>query len=264
MNLDLQADIGRESVMKPPSTKHSLVLALVATAMLLFHSGVFAIGPAYSGSWYNPEQSGHGFSLEYSVRSNGTSVVVAYWYVYDTEGNPIWLIGMGEPEEDNTVTLEFDAPYGMKFGEFDPDQTVRADGGIGVFTFMNEESGVFDYQPSEWIANAYGLSAITTPVIKLIGVAHPNLEPPRTGEPTHLMGLWSGRMIYDRDYDGEGTCYNADVLINVGMLHSSNGDRVVVRTITVDRDGGSFDSTDPQYNWVVNSYVANNFKIFGC
>jgi len=53
--------------MKLRSTKHSLVLALVAIAMLLFHSGAFAIGPTYSGSWYNPEQSGHGFSLEYSV-----------------------------------------------------------------------------------------------------------------------------------------------------------------------------------------------------
>jgi len=137
--------------MKLRSTKHSLVLALVATAMLLFHSGAFAIGPTYSGSWYNPEQSGHGFSLEYSVLNDGIPVVVAYWYVYDTEGNPIWLIGMGEPEKDNTVILEFDAPYGMKFGEFDPEQTVRGDGGIGVFTFINSESGVFNYEPSEWM-----------------------------------------------------------------------------------------------------------------
>jgi hypothetical protein len=91
--------------MKLPSTKHSLVLVLVATAMLLFHTGAFAIGPTYSGSWYNPEQSGHGFSLEYSVLSDQTPVVVAYWYVYDSEGNPIWLIGRGEPEEGNTVEL---------------------------------------------------------------------------------------------------------------------------------------------------------------
>jgi hypothetical protein len=72
------------------------------------------IGPNYSGSWYNPEQSGHGFSLEYSVLNDGTPLVVAYWYVYDTEGNPIFLIGMGQPEEGNTVTLEFEAPYGIK------------------------------------------------------------------------------------------------------------------------------------------------------
>ncbi len=80
------------------------------------------------------------------------------------------------PKKVIPVTLEFEAPYGMKFGEFDPDQTVRADGGTGVFTFENSESGVFDYQPSDWIVNAYGISAITTPVMKALGVAHPNPE----------------------------------------------------------------------------------------
>jgi hypothetical protein len=137
--------------MKLPSTKYFLVLALVATALLLFHSGAFAIGPTYSGSWYNPAQDGHGFSLEYSVLSGGVPVVVAYWYVYDSDGNQIYLIGTGEPEEDNTVALEFIATYGMKFGEFDPEQTVRKDGGTGVFTFENSKAGVFDYEPSAWM-----------------------------------------------------------------------------------------------------------------
>ena len=169
--------------MKLPSTKHSLVHTLVATAVLLFHSGAFAIGPAYSGSWYNPLQSGHGFSLEYSVLDDGTPVVVAYWYVYDIDGNPIFLVGTGEPEEGNTVTLEFDAPHGMKFGEFDPESTIHEDGGIGVFTFEDAETGVFDYEPSEWIADAYGLSAISIPVKMLLAVTHPNDVPPLT---THL------------------------------------------------------------------------------
>ena len=241
--------------MKLSSTKHSLVLALVATAMLLFHSAAFAIGPTYSGSWYNPEQSGHGFSIEYSELSDGTPLFVAYWYVYDTEGNPIFLIGTGEPEG-NSVVLEFTAPYGMKYGEFDPDTTQRPDAGVGMFTFDDPKTGTFDYEPSEWIASAYGLSAITTPVKMLLGVAHPNDEPP-TGEPVPLPGLWSGRMVYDRDYAGSNTCYNADVLINVGYYNNL----LAVRDVTVDRDGGSTSSSDAR-GFIQNNYVTGSIYPF--
>lgn len=154
-----------------------LSLALAASAaMLLFQSVAFAIGTAYSGAWYNPEQDGHGFSLEYTILNDGSPLVVAYWYVYDSEGNPIFLVGVGEPEEGNTVTLDFDAPYGMKFGEFDPEQLVHGDGGTGVFTFQNPESGTFVYEPSDWISSRYGISAITSDMVKLIDVEHPNPE----------------------------------------------------------------------------------------
>jgi hypothetical protein len=239
-----------------------LSIALIASITMLFHSAAFAIGPTYSGSWFNPAQSGHGFSVEYSVLSDGTPLVVAYWYVYDSEGNPIFLIGNGEPGEDNSVTLQFEAPHGMKFGEFDPESTVREDGGTGVFTFQNEESGTFDYQPSAWIADAYGLSAISIPVKMLLSVAHPNLEPPPTGQPVHLMGLWSGRIVYDRDYAGNGICYDADVLINVGDYNFSTGNPVALRDITVDRDSGSFDSYSPSYEYIENTYVTSYFFVF--
>lgn len=153
-----------------------LSLALVASASMVLQSAAFAIGTAYSGSWYNPDEDGHGFSLSYTELNDGRQLIVAYWYVYDSEGNPIFLVGVGEPEEDNSVTLKFEAPYGMKYGEFDPEQVVRGDGGIGVFTFENPESGVFNYEPSEWIIDTYGISAISTPVVKLLDVAHPNPE----------------------------------------------------------------------------------------
>ena len=82
--------------MKLPNTKHSFVLAFVATAMLLFQSVAFGIGPTYSGTWYNPQQDGHGFSLEYIVQSDGTPLLLAYWYVYDSEGFPLFLVGTDE------------------------------------------------------------------------------------------------------------------------------------------------------------------------
>jgi hypothetical protein len=220
------------------SSVRLLSLTLVTFAAMLFHTTAFAMGPNYSGSWYNPAQSGHGFSFEYSIQTDGTPLVVAYWYVYDSVGNPIFLIGVGEPEEGNTVSLEFDAPYGMKFGEFDPETTVHGDGGTGVFTFANEESGVFNYQPSEWIASAYGLSAITTPVRKLLGVAHPNDEPPPTRPPTDdpvpVPGTWSGRMIYNRESAAGGACYDADVQISTYLSGKNDIHYMRINTVSLD------------------------------
>jgi hypothetical protein len=250
--------------MKLPSTIHSLVLALVATAMLLFHSGAFAIGPAYSGTWYNPEQDGHGFSLEYSVLNDRTPVVVAYWYVYDAEGNPIWLIGQGAPEEGNTVTLEFDAPYGMKFGEFDPDQTVHTDGGTGVFTFEDSEAGVFDYEPSEWMVETYGVSAVSTPVVKFLEVAHPTCDEPPSDDPyvSDYTGSWTGRMIYDRR--SLGACDDADVHLQVGDW-ARNENMWRLHSLTVIRDTGG----QATYNYldditlISDGFVVDDFRVFG-
>ena len=274
--------------------------ALTASLLILFQSAAFAIGTAYSGTWYNPEQSGHGFSLEYTILNDGTPLVVAYWYVYDTDGNPIFLVGVGEPEENNSVTLDFDAPYGMKFGDFDPNEVVHGDGGTGVFTFDNPESGTFVYEPSNWIASTYGISAITTDMVKLIDVAHPNpeivevhigallltttdrtgdfpvcfngagellpcasgVEPP-PNEPVPLLGLWSGRMVYDRAYAGAGTCYDADVLVNVSKYLGNTPGLIEIGDVTVSRDGGSFDSDSPRSNFIENNYVVGYFYAFG-
>jgi hypothetical protein len=231
-----------------------LSIALIASVTMLFHSAAFAIGPTYSGSWYNPDQSGHGFSVEYSVLDDESSVVVAYWYVYDSEGNPIYLIGVGEPQEDNSVTLVFEAPYGMKFGEFDPDSTIRGDGGSGVFTFEDSESGVFTYQPSQWMIDTYGVSAISIPVVKLLEVAHPNVDPPPTGEPVSLPGSWSGRMTYDRASPAGNACYDADV--QVVVILASNGAHYM-ESITVRPDSGGL------YLGDLRSYVSDTWHTNG-
>ncbi|WP_299979381.1 hypothetical protein [uncultured Pseudoteredinibacter sp.] len=44
-----------------------------------------------SASWYNPEQSGHGLSVE--VLDDGRAVI--YWYTFDQAGAPLWIVGTG-------------------------------------------------------------------------------------------------------------------------------------------------------------------------
>ncbi|WP_299773583.1 hypothetical protein [uncultured Pseudoteredinibacter sp.] len=45
-----------------------------------------------SASWYNPEQSGHGLSVE--VLNDGRAVI--YWYTFDQAGAPLWIVGTGK------------------------------------------------------------------------------------------------------------------------------------------------------------------------
>jgi hypothetical protein len=132
-----------------------------------------AIGPAHSGSWYQPEQDGHGFSLEFGEQLNGTPLAVAYWYTYDDAGNPIFMVGTGVPEA-NRVTIDFVSPVGMVYGEFDPASVVREDGGTGVFEFADRDTGSFSYTPSDFTVTAWGHTAIEDlPLVKLFGVPAP-------------------------------------------------------------------------------------------
>ncbi len=48
------------------------------------------VDATYSGSWFNATQSGHGFFVQ--VLGNG---VVVAWFVFDNNGNPQWLAGVG-------------------------------------------------------------------------------------------------------------------------------------------------------------------------
>jgi len=133
-----------------------------------------AIGPAHSGSWYPPDQSGHGFSLEFGRQLDGTPLAVAYWYTYDTAGNPLFLIGTGEPAA-NRVTIDFVSPVGMVYGDFDPDSVVREAGGTGVFEFADRDTATFSYTPSDFTAMAWGHTAIDAlPLVKLFGIPAPD------------------------------------------------------------------------------------------
>jgi len=129
------------------------------------------IGPEYSGSWYNPDQSGHGFSMEFDELEDGSSQAVVYWYTYDNQGNPIFLLGNGIADGDN-LEIQLESPYGMKYGEFDPDSVVRAVGGSARFEFTGADNGTFSYTPSDFSTTTWGhVTAIDSlPLVKLFAI----------------------------------------------------------------------------------------------
>lgn len=132
---------------------------------------IMNIGPAHSGSWYDPDQSGHGFSIEFGELEDGSGFAVVYWYSYDDMGNPLFYVGIGEPVG-QTLEVTFEAPTGMQYGVWDPDTVVREDGGIGVFDFSDRDNATFSYTPSDYAASTLGHTAGIEDLglVKLFGI----------------------------------------------------------------------------------------------
>ena len=130
----------------------------------------YGIGPDYSGSWYNADQSGHGFSMEFSQSEDGSPLAVVYWYTYDNLGNPVFLVGNGVPDG-NLLEVQFESPHEMIYGEFDKDSVIREYGGTAYFKFADKNNATFSYTPSEYTASALGHTPIDLlPLVKLFAI----------------------------------------------------------------------------------------------
>ena len=73
----------------------------------------FPMQSIHSGSWYNVDQDGHGLAVEILPGNIG----LIYWYVYDNEGNQMWLVGAG-PYDGHSIQADMNVSYG---GMFPPD-----------------------------------------------------------------------------------------------------------------------------------------------
>lgn len=113
-----------------------LLLSILGFSNLAFCE----VRPEYSGSWYNPAQSGHGFSIE--VLDENRSI--AFWYVYNPFGAPIFLyadaINVGNSIQAQVYMIEE-----MVWGEFDPDTKVIFDWGTLTITFHDCSHATLEY-----------------------------------------------------------------------------------------------------------------------
>lgn len=98
--------------------KQRMSLRLLCATGLWLLASTFAqanLPVGISGPWYNPAQSGHGFSIEILAQNRA----LVFWYVYDPQGNPIFLYVEGQIVGRRIEGNAY-APRGMRFGEFDP------------------------------------------------------------------------------------------------------------------------------------------------
>jgi hypothetical protein len=95
---------------------------------------------SYSGNWYNPGQSGHGYLLE--ALPNGS--FYATWYIFK-DGAPLFLQGQGVPVG-NRLDVDMYSVTSTAF-PVGPGRPTVADWGRVTFTFTSSNDGTASWQP---------------------------------------------------------------------------------------------------------------------
>jgi hypothetical protein len=129
--------------------------------LLAFNVSAMEINSKLSGIWHNANQSGHGLNVV--VMDENTTIV--YWYVYHTDGTPMFLITVGQ-NIGNRVTGPTYYNTGMKFGDFNPNDVTETVWGTSTVTFNSCNSASLSYS-----SNEPGYGSGTIPMERLASVA---------------------------------------------------------------------------------------------
>lgn len=204
---------------------------------------------AMTGSWYSPDSSGEGFML-HSVHE---TLAVGYFYGFDREGDPLWLIGVSEGPFDWGVPIVFEAQYtgGGSFTDFDPDQVVRAEWGQFSFMQWDCDRATMEMAGEHGAKKIHVIRLAQTSGTKCSGANAPAqtdsvsgswFEPSTTGQglALHVIAADHG-VVYFYGYDDLGG--------NLWLTGEwddewSFGDEMMVEMLRV--SGGTFDLIDPE------------------
>jgi hypothetical protein len=118
----------------------------------------FSIGPGMTGTWFDPAQDGHGFSVEVLPGNR----MLADWYVFGPNGGPVWIFATGAITGNTAVLQAFQKTgNGGRFPpDFDPSKLQNLPWGTLVFTFSDCNSGQVSWQ-SEVAGYASGSMPVT-------------------------------------------------------------------------------------------------------
>jgi hypothetical protein len=122
------------------------VLVSSTTGSLVVAPGSVVISPGFTGNWFDPDSSGHGFSIE--VLPGNT--MLAEWYVFAPDGGQAWIAALG-PITGNSAVLQgyFPAGPGGRFPpHFDPAQLSNQYWGTVTFVFGDCNAGQVSWQPA--------------------------------------------------------------------------------------------------------------------
>jgi hypothetical protein len=168
---------------------------------LRIDSAAIVLDGSYSGNWYNPGQSGHGFLLE--ALPNGA--FYATWYIY-RDGKSLFLQGIGTPVG-NRLVVDMSSFSSSAFPVGAERPTPTAWGRI-TFTFTSSNDGM-----ASWAPVAAGFTAGSTTLRRLSSASR--VESDRDGT---LSACYSG-IWYDPGHSGYG--------FNVEFNEAANGGRIV-------------------------------------
>lgn len=146
-----------------------------------------------SGSFYNVDQSGHGFQFQVISQKNADdqTQVSANWFVFDDDGNPIWLTGEG-PVDGLTARIPVQRLSGGRFPpNFNTEDVNRIAAGELLFTFSdcNNASVEFETADASFLAStSLGVQRLTS--VQGLPCGHKSLgQVDRVGRPAIATAL---------------------------------------------------------------------------
>jgi streptogramin lyase len=118
----------------------------------------------FTGNWYNPDQSGHGFSIE--VLPGNT--MLAEWYVFAPTGGQAWIVATG-PLNGTTAALQgFQSagPGALFPPNFNAAQVEDNAWGTITFSFSDCNNAQVSWQPTAagYSSGSMPIKRLTTPV----------------------------------------------------------------------------------------------------
>ena len=166
--------------MKQNSNRASLVIGLCLLVCAgLAQSAGFAVQAAHTGSWFDPEQSGHGFLVE--VLDEQRALV--WWFTFDENGNQAWLGNVGSIFLDRIIVNAVQAQGGFFPPDFDPSQVEFPPWGSLIISFDS-----CDQASVSWETSKPGFSSGSMPLTRLTGLEAVPCELPLEGTPIRNAG----------------------------------------------------------------------------
>jgi murein DD-endopeptidase MepM/ murein hydrolase activator NlpD len=199
-----RADLGDKDALSAATLRVGTTLPADAApgvwhAEMSYHGGTltqsFAVGGPIieaSGLWYQPSQSGHGFTLE-TVELDGRLNLVAVWFTY-LDGKPRWVFGLG-PIVDEVARIDALISEGAMFPPaFDPAAVQPQSWGTLEFRFDTVDRGEV-----RWDSDLPGFGSGALELVRLAGAADINRDSHDTGMRACASGSW-----YDPAASGHG------------------------------------------------------------
>jgi hypothetical protein len=151
---------------------------------------VSSVGPGHSAAWFDPARDGEGWMLEML----SDDLALGYWFTYDENGNPRWLIGTGEILANRIEFSHLELTSGGRFGpDFNPADVVREPAGHATLVFDGCDSAWIEY-----VGLGQQLDHELVRLSRIAGLDCPEPEGPMLAREQNS-GSW-----YDPAHDGEG------------------------------------------------------------
>lgn len=122
----------------------STTLRRLSTASRIESDYPAVVSACKSGIWFDPNNPGYGFDVEINQTANGGRIAQVFWYTYQPDGSPLWLVGIGNatPGGINLDLIQLDGPGAQFPPAFSGDAVNRTLWGSATLTFGPSGLGV--------------------------------------------------------------------------------------------------------------------------